>query len=113
MFGDADERLLSTLAAGMGVALENARLFDETKHLLAESTERAAELAVINEISAALAQQLDFNASPSLSANAFARFEARSIFIALHDPATNMISWPYDIDEGRRSNVASIRSDRG
>src|SRR5678816_4408449 len=27
-FGDADVRLLSTVAASMGVALENARLFD-------------------------------------------------------------------------------------
>ncbi|MDP9225702.1 MAG: GAF domain-containing protein, partial [Actinomycetota bacterium] len=42
-FTDADERVLSTLAASMGVALENARLFDETKRLLAETEERAAE----------------------------------------------------------------------
>ena len=33
-FTDADERVLSTLASSMGVALENARLFDETKRLL-------------------------------------------------------------------------------
>ena len=46
----------------MGVALENARLFDETKRLLAETEQRAAELAVINEIGAALAKQLDFEA---------------------------------------------------
>ena len=46
----------------MGVALENARLFDETKRLLAETDQRAAELAVINEIGAALAKQLDFQA---------------------------------------------------
>ena len=59
-FDEADERLLSTLAASMGVALENARLFDETKRLLAETNQRAAELAVINEIGAALARQLDF-----------------------------------------------------
>ncbi len=29
----------------MGVALENARLFDETQRLLTETNERAAELA--------------------------------------------------------------------
>ena len=46
----------------MGVALENARLFDETKRLLAETDARAAELAIINEIGAALAEQLDFQA---------------------------------------------------
>ena len=46
----------------MGVALENARLFDETKRLLAETDERAAELAIINEIGDALAKQLEFDA---------------------------------------------------
>ena len=46
----ADVRLLSTLASSMGVALENARLFDETKRLLAETDQRAAELAVINTV---------------------------------------------------------------
>ena len=46
-------RLLDTLAASLSVALENARLFDETKRLLAETNERAAELAIINERPAA------------------------------------------------------------
>ena len=57
---EADERLVSTIAASLGVALENARLFDETKRLLAETEQRAGELAIINEIGAALAKQLDF-----------------------------------------------------
>ncbi len=34
----------------MGVALENARLFDETKRLLTETDAAARELAIINEI---------------------------------------------------------------
>ena len=46
----------------MASALENARLFDETKRLLAEADERAAELTVINEIGEALARQLEFDA---------------------------------------------------
>ncbi|MEJ7674808.1 MAG: GAF domain-containing protein [Chitinophagaceae bacterium] len=33
-FSDSDVRLLETLANTMGVALENARLFDETTRLL-------------------------------------------------------------------------------
>ena len=59
-FSETDERLLSTIASSMGVALENARLFDETKRLLTETDARAGELAVINEIGDALAKQLDF-----------------------------------------------------
>ena len=61
-FSESDERLLGTLASSMGVALENARLFDETKRLLTETDERAAELAIINEFGEALAKQLDFDA---------------------------------------------------
>ena len=37
VYTESDERLLSTLASSMGVALENARLFDETKRLLSET----------------------------------------------------------------------------
>ena len=58
-FSETDERLLSTLAASMGVALENARLFDETKRLLRETDERAAELAVVNSVQQGLAERLD------------------------------------------------------
>ncbi|TMH10115.1 MAG: GAF domain-containing protein [Betaproteobacteria bacterium] len=49
-FSDSDVRLLQTLANSMSVALENARLFDETQRLLKETEQRAAELAVINRI---------------------------------------------------------------
>ena len=43
-YGEEHERLLSTLATNMGVALDNARLFEETKRLLEEADARAAEL---------------------------------------------------------------------
>ena len=40
-YGESEVRLLQTVAASMGVALENARLFDETQRLLKET--RAAQ----------------------------------------------------------------------
>ena len=46
----------------MGVALENARLFDETQRLLKETEQRSAELAVINSIQQGMAAELDFQA---------------------------------------------------
>ena len=49
----------STVAASMGVALENARLFDETQRLFKESEQRAAELAIINSVQQALAAELN------------------------------------------------------
>ena len=54
-FGEAEVRLLATVAASMGVALENARLFDETQRLLKETEQRNAELAVINSIQQGMA----------------------------------------------------------
>ena len=55
-------RLLQTLAASMSVALENARLFDETQRLLKETEQRAAELAIINSVQEGLASKLDMQA---------------------------------------------------
>jgi GAF domain-containing protein/CheY-like chemotaxis protein len=102
-FSDADERLLATLASSMGVALENARLFGETKRLLAETDQRAAELAVINEIGTALAKQLDFAAIVEVVGERIRTlFEARSSYIALYDSATDMISFPWEVEGDQR-----------
>src|SRR5436190_1283666 len=59
-FGEAEVRLLTTVAASMGVALENARLFDETQRLLKETEQRNAELAVIDRIRQGVAGSVDF-----------------------------------------------------
>ena len=53
-------RLLETIASSMGVALENARLFDETQRLLKETEARNAELAVINSVQQGIAGSLDY-----------------------------------------------------
>ena len=87
----------------MGVALENARLFDETKRLLAETDARAAELAVINEIGEALARQLDFQAIVELVGERIRTlFDSRSMLISMYDESTGMITFPYEIDDGLR-----------
>ena len=58
-FSDSDVRLLQTLANSMSVALENARLFNETQRLLKETEQRAAELAIINSVQNGLASYHD------------------------------------------------------
>jgi GAF domain-containing protein/CheY-like chemotaxis protein len=47
-FGEAEVQLLSTVAASMGVALDNARLLDETKAALERQTATAEILKVIS-----------------------------------------------------------------
>ena len=58
-YSESDVSLLQTLANSMSVALENARLFDETNRLLKETEQRTAELAVINSVQEGLAKELD------------------------------------------------------
>ena len=50
-FDQNSVHLLSTIANNIGVAIENARLLDETQRLLKETEQRAAELATINTVS--------------------------------------------------------------
>jgi hypothetical protein len=108
-FSEADERLLSTLASSMGVALENAHLFDETKRVLAETEQRNAELAVVNEIGAALARQLEFDAIIDLVGERLAAmFHAVAMYIGLYDKSTNVISFPFELECRNRVHGASI-----
>ena len=78
-FSETDARLLSTVANAMGVALENARLFDETQRLLKETEQRAAELAIINSVQEGLASKLEMQAIYDLVGD-----KIREIFRAGH-----------------------------
>ena len=105
-FGESDVRLLTTVASSMGVALENARLFDETQRLLKETEQRNAELAIINSVQQGLAAELDFQAIIDLVGDKIAEiFRTRYIYMALHDPTTNLITMPYYLEHGERFPV--------
>src|ERR1051325_1516900 len=68
-FSESDVRLLETLANSMSVAIENARLFDETQRLLKETEQRNAELAIINSVQEGLVAKLDMQAIYDLVGN--------------------------------------------
>src|ERR1051325_3614265 len=85
-FSVPDIRLLETLAHSMSVALENARLFDETNRLLKETEQRTAELAVINSVQEGLAKELDIQAIYDLVGNRIRDlFDAQAVGIATFD----------------------------
>jgi len=69
----------------------------------AELRQRIAELAVVNEIGAALARQLDFEAIIELvGERVAAMFKSQDMYIALYDRVSGLITFPYELDAGRR-----------
>jgi|GEM_PF-511358 len=99
-FSESDLRLLTTITNSMSVALENARLFDETTHLLSESKQRAAELSTVNSISRALASQLDPDDLINLVGDQLKDlFKANIVYLALLNNKTNIIDFPYQFGE--------------
>ena len=101
-FAESDERLLTTLATSMGVALENARLFDETRRLLTETNERAAELALINDVQRGLAERLDMQAMYDLVGDRIqAIFDAQVVDIGIVDRETRPRPLPVHDRAGR------------
>jgi len=102
-FGDADVRLLSTVAASMGVALENARLFDETQRLLKETERRSSELAVINSIQQGMAKELNFQAIVDLVGDKLRElFATGDLAIHWRDDKTNIVHHLYVYEHGHR-----------
>ena len=105
-FDDADARLLSTLATSMGVALENARLFDEAQRLVAETEQRNAELAVVSEIGTALVSQRDFQGViEAVGDRASEALQANGMSICVLDPKTQELTFLYWVDEGVRNRA--------
>jgi len=107
-FGEAEVRLLETVAASMGVALENARLFDETQRLFKESEQRAAELAIINSVQAALAAELNIQGIYDAVGDKIREiFGHRDLGIRIYDDKAGLVHFPYTYEGGRRISVDS------
>jgi len=105
-FSDSDVRLLETLANSMSVALESARLFDETQRLLKETEERNAELAIINSVQAALAAELDIQGIYDAVGDKIREiFNNTDLNIRIQDPQTGMTLYPYMYENGERLSL--------
>ncbi len=99
-FSESDLSLLNTLTNSMSVALENARLFDETTHLLADAKQRASELATVNSVSKALASQLNPDELIQLVGDQMKDlFKANIVYVALLNKKTSIIDFVYQYGE--------------
>jgi PAS domain S-box-containing protein len=105
-FSDSDVRLLETLANSMSVALENARLFEETNRLLNETRQRNAELAIINSVQHGLASRLDLQAIYELVGDQVREITgAQTVVINRFDVETDTIYYEYVYEKGARFTI--------
>src|SRR5204863_525146 len=105
-FGESEVRLLTTVAASMGVALENARLFDETQRLLKETEQRAAELSIINSVQEGLAEKLDFQAIVDLVGDKLREvFATPDLGINWYEEKTGLLHYLYGYEHGIRLSL--------
>ena len=108
-FSESDVRLLTTLAGSLSVALENARLFDETKRLLADSTSAPPSWRSSTASSRASPHELDMQAMYYLVGDKIAEiFDAQVVQIGLYDLAAGTAHYPYTIEKGVRFAVRAI-----
>ena len=103
-FTETDIRLVETVASAMSVALNNARLFDETQ-------QRNAELAIINSVQEGLASKLDVQAIYELVGNKIRQtFNAQVVTIDTYDQATHLLQSRYYFEDNLSQRGTSYPS---
>ncbi len=91
-FSENDLRLLQTLSSNMGVAIQNARLFEAEQ-------QRVNELAILNSVGDAMAKTLDVRTVSRIVGDKIADiFHADDVDIELLDTQTNIIHETYCFD---------------
>jgi GAF domain-containing protein/DNA-binding response OmpR family regulator len=102
-FRENDVRLLSTLSASMGIAIQNARLFDESQSLLEETRQRAEELSLINSILTGMDTKMDIQSIYDKTGDKIREiFDAQTVVLTIYDRKTNLRHFPYIIENGER-----------
>jgi signal transduction histidine kinase/DNA-binding response OmpR family regulator len=102
-FTENDVQLLSTLSASMGIAIQNAKLFDESQNLLDEASQRASELTIINNIISGLDPKLDIQMIyDSVGTQIQKVFDAQTVVLIIYDKRNNLSYYPYIFEKGER-----------
>jgi signal transduction histidine kinase len=95
-FRDTQVALLKTFADQAVIAIENVRLFQETRRLLEETEQRNAELAVINSVQGALAAELNIQGIYKAVGDKIREvFRDADVSIRTYDPKTDLEEFPY------------------
>lgn len=95
-YNERDQQLLMTVAHQLSVAIDNARLFDETRC-------QAERLGLLNRVSRAVSTTLDLNVLlDAVYQEISAAFDLDELFVILHEEETNQLHVLFAIMNGVR-----------
>lgn len=106
-FSGTELEFLASLAQQAAIAVENARLFEETQ-------ERAEELSVLNEMARELSAEMNINSIAETAYRYINRLiDTTNFYIALYDDHKNLISFPIFIEMHVRLSVPPRKLEKG
>ena len=106
-FSETELEFLISLAHQAAIAVENARLFEETQ-------ERAEILSVLNEMARELSAEMNINSITETAYRYITRLiDTTNFYIALNEEPNGLIHFPLFIEENVRINVPSRRPANG
>ncbi|HIE39727.1 MAG TPA: GAF domain-containing protein, partial [Anaerolineae bacterium] len=101
------QSLMQAVGQQVGVAVENARLFEEARL-------HAEELAVLNDLGQALTTRLDVEEVLEETYRGVSRLlDATNFYIALYDPDSESVSFPLSTEDGERVQWRPRRMGQG
>jgi PAS domain S-box-containing protein len=107
LFKEHDLELIQAIANQAAIALENARLFQQTEN-------RAQELAVLNEMARALSGTLDVKGIvDNIYQFASRLLDTRSFYIALYDAAQDTVNIPLLYEKGEQIDSPTRKAGNG
>jgi transcriptional regulator with GAF, ATPase, and Fis domain len=102
-YSQQDVELVTFVGQHVASALSRARAIAETKRLLKETEQRAAELTLINGVQAGLAARLEAQLMYDLVGDSLQQFfDAQVVDIGILDPDAGLVRFPYTIERGVR-----------
>src|SRR3954447_1313074 len=106
-YTERDRDQLAYVGQHIGAALERVRAVEETH-------QRTLELETVNDVTRALASQLDFDALVTLVGERMREtFQADIVYVALLDPLTDRVDFPYQVELGESIAGNSIPRGEG
>lgn len=102
-FDGSDVSLLTTLANSMSVALQNAKLFEETRQLLAETERGKKNVELLSDIGKKITSSLDLE---TIFKNLYEHInqlaDATVFGVGIYNPEKEQLEYSYAVERGQR-----------